>query len=178
MIETTNLKLLACEARHFEAILTDQQQLKQLLSATVFDNWFDFPGVSGIEAIQFSHDYLKAHPDALGWWTYLFVHRDNVLVGLGGFRGRPDESGTVEIGYAIVPAYRRRGLATEAARGLVDYAFSHEPVDQVDAHTLAEPNASTKVLKKVGLSCLGTVNDPDDGEIWHWRLKREDYRKA
>lgn len=176
MIETVNLKLVPCELQHFEAILKDQKLLEQMLGVIVFDDWFNFPGVAGIEAIRFSHEYLKANPSALGWWTYLFVHiKDKVLVGLGGYKGRADEAGMVEIGYAIVPAYRRRGLATEAAQGLVDYAFSHPTIQMVDAHTLAERNASTRVLEKVGMKLVGTAHDPDAGEVWHWRLSREDY---
>lgn len=179
MIETANLKLIPCELKHFEAILSDQKQLGQMLGVTVFDDWFDFPGVAGIEAMRFGYEYLKAHPDALGWWTYLFIHvKDNVLVGPGGYRGKADESGMVEIGYAIVPAYQGRGLATEAAQGLVDYAFSHAQIKRVDAHTLAEPNASTRVLEKIGMKKIGTAHDPDEGEVWHWRLSREDYERV
>jgi len=179
MIETANLKLIPCELRHFEAILKGQKQLEQILGVTVFDNWFDFPGVAGIEAIRFSDEYLKAHPDALGWWTYLFIHtKDNALVGLGGYRGKADESGMVEIGYAIIPAYRGKGLATEAAGGLIDYAFSDTHIRMVDAHTLAEHNASTRVLEKVGMANVGIAHDPDIGEVWHWSLGKEDYRKT
>src|SRR5436190_8530896 len=103
MIQTANLKLIPCELRHFEAILNGgKQQLEQILGVKVFDNWFDFPGVAGIEAMQFGYQFLKSHPDALGWWTYLFIHvKDQVLVGPGGYQGKPDESGMVEIGYAI-----------------------------------------------------------------------------
>lgn len=179
MIETVNLKLIPCELKHFEATLTDQKQLEHMLGVTVFDDWFDFPGVSGIEAIRFSYEYLKAHPDALGWWTYLFIHvKDNALVGLGGYKGKADKAGMVEIGYAIIPAYRCRGVATEAAQGLIDYAFSHQYIQMVDAHTLAERNASARVLERVGMKYVGTAHDPDEGEVWHWRLKREDYRKT
>jgi [ribosomal protein S5]-alanine N-acetyltransferase len=179
MIETVNLKLIPCELQHFEAILKDQKSLEQMLGVTVFDDWFDFPGVAGIEAIRFSYEYLKANPDVLGWWTYLFIHvKDKVLVGIGGYKGLPDEAGIVEIGYATVPAYRCRGVATEAAQGLVDYAFSHHNIQMVDAHTLAEVNASTKVLEKVGMKHVGPAHDPDVGEVWHWSLKREDYWKT
>ena len=179
MIETVNLKLIPCELEHFEAILKDQKLLEQMLGVTVFDDWFDFPGVAGIEAIQYSYQYLKANPDVLGWWTYLFIHvKDTVLVGLGGYKGKADEAGMVEIGYAIVPAYRCRGLATEAAQGLVDYAFSHQHIQLVDAHTLAESNASTRVLEKAGMKHVGTAHDPDAGEVWHWSLKREDNWKS
>jgi ribosomal-protein-alanine N-acetyltransferase len=179
MTETTSLKLIPCELKHFEAILADQKQLEQMLGVTVFDDWFNFPGVAGIEAIQFSYEYLKANPDALGWWTYLFVHvKDKALVGIGGYKGKADESGVVEIGYAIIPAYRCCGLATEAAQGLINYAFLHAHIKRVDAHTLAEHNASTRVLEKVGMENVGTAHDPDVGEVWHWSLSKEDYRKA
>jgi ribosomal-protein-alanine N-acetyltransferase len=179
VIRTANLKLVPCELKHFEAILEDQEQLERMLGVTVFDDWFDFPGVAGIEAIRFLSEHLKANPNELGWWTYLFIHvEDSALIGMGGYKGRADDSGMVEIGYAIVPAYRRSGLATEAARGLIDHAFLHAYVRRLDAHTLAEQNASTRVLEKAGRTHAGTVSDPDHGEIWHWSLSKEGYLEA
>jgi ribosomal-protein-alanine N-acetyltransferase len=177
MIETPRLRLIPCELHHFEAILTDQKQLGLMLGVTVMDDSFDFPGVMTIEAMRFMYEYLKSDPDTLGWWTYLFVHvEDRVLIGPGGYKGKADKAGMVEIGYAVVPAYRGRGLATEAAKGLIDRAFAHSHVERVDAHTLAERNASVRVLEKVGMDFVGAVDDPDDGEVWHWSLRREDYQ--
>jgi len=179
VIETTRLKLIPGELKHFEAILHDQGQLEQLLGVSVLDNWFDFPGVAGIEAIRFSYEYLKANPDSFGWWTYFFIHvKDNTLVGLGGYTGKADESGTIEIGYAIIPDYRGKGLATEAAVGLIDHAFSDAHIRRVEAHTLAEHNASTRVLEKVGMANVGIAHDRDVGEVWHWSLSKEDYRET
>src|SRR5438045_66715 len=169
MIETARLKLIPCELKHFEAILKDQWQLEQLLGVTVLHNWFDFPGVAGIEAIQFGYDYLKANPDARGWWTYFFIHvKDNALVGIGGYTGKADESGMVEIGYAIIPAYQCQGLATEAAVGLIDRAFSNKQIRRVEAHTLAEHNASTRVWEKEGMANGGKDHDKDVGEVSRW----------
>jgi hypothetical protein len=42
----------------------------------------------------------------------------------------------------------------------------------VDAHTLAQWNASTKILQKCGLTKIAEKHDPEDGDIWHWRLMR------
>jgi RimJ/RimL family protein N-acetyltransferase len=179
MIETARLRLVPCELEHFEAILQKQGELEQMLGVSVPENWFDFPGVAGIEAIGFSYKYLKANPDARGWWTYLFIHvKDNALVGLGGYKGRADESGMVEIGYAIIPPYRCKGLAAEAAGGLIDNAFSDTNIKRVDAHTLPDENASTRVLEKVGMANVGIAHDPDVGEVWHWSLRKEDHRKT
>lgn len=179
MIETPQLRLTPCESCHFEAILTDPSQLEPLLGVTVFEDGFDFPGVASLDTMRSLYEHPKANPDTLGWWTYLFVHvEDEVLIGQGGYKGEADEAGTVEIGYAIVPAYRRRGLATEAARGLIDHAFAHAHVKRVDAHTLAERNASTRVLERVGMKFVGAVNDPDHGEVWRWSLHGADYRRG
>lgn len=178
MIETPRLRLVPCELRHFKAILTDQRRLGRILGVTVFDDWFDFPGVVSIETMRFLYKHLKANPDALGWWTHLLVHAgDEVLVGTGGYKGRADEAGMVEIGYAIIPAYRGQGLATEAAQGLIDNAFAHAHVKSIDAHTLAERNASVRVLEKAGMKFVGTVNAPDVGEVWRWSLRRADHRQ-
>ena len=38
----------------------------------------------------------------------------------------------------------------------------------VRAHTLAERNASTRVLEKCGFGLVGEVVDPEDGPVWRW----------
>lgn len=175
MIETTRLQLIPCELSHFEAIIHDEARLAVLLQVELAEDWLGFDAAS--EAMRPAYEYLKSHPSAFGWWTYLFIHKsDRTLIGLGGFKGEVNAEGMVEIGYAIAPGYRRRGLAREASLGMIDYAFAHPKIARVDAHTLPERNASTGVLEKVRMKHLGTVNDPDDGEIWHWSLSREDYQ--
>ena len=177
MIETAHLQLIACELEHFEAMLDDERRLASMLRVTPAEGWLEFPAAR--EAMRPAYEHLKRHPSVIGWWTYLFVHRgDAKLIGLGGFKGAPNVEGVVEIGYALAPAYRGRGLASEAARGMLAYAFSHPEVRGVVAHTLPEKNASTRVLERVGFVHVGTVHDPDDGEVWRWSLGRKDYRAA
>lgn len=174
MIETANLRLVPCEPSHFEAFLRGRDELGSLLGVSLAEGWPHFP-----EAMSRGYEMLKKEPSLLGWWTYLFIHaRERVLVGSGGFKGRADDAGVVEIGYEIAPPYRGRGFATEAAQGLAVYAFSHDHVLAVDAHTLPEKNASVRVLAKVGMKFQGAVADPDFGEIWHWRVTREEYEAA
>lgn len=175
MIETSRLQLVPCELSHFEAIIHDEARLATLLQVKLAPEWLGFPAAR--EAMQPAYEYLKSHPSALGWWTYLFIHKaDHTLIGLGGFKGEVNEEGMVEIGYEIAPAYRRRGLALEAARGMIEFAFAHSEIKRVDAHTLPERNASTGVLEKVGMKHVRTVHDPDDGEIWQWSLDRAEHQ--
>ena len=177
MIETARLQLVACELEHFEAILGDERRLASLLRVRPAEGWLGFPAAQ--EAMRPAYEYLKRNPSVLGWWTYLFTHKqDSKLIGLGGFKGVPSVEGVVEIGYALAPAYRGMGLASEAARGMIEYAFSHAGVLSVLAHTLPEKNDSTRVLERVGFKHVGTVHDPDDGEVWRWSISREDYHAA
>jgi RimJ/RimL family protein N-acetyltransferase len=101
------------------------------------------------------------------------IHRqDQLVIGLGSFKGAPDAQGMVEIAYAIVPQYEGCGLATEVATALLDMAWGDASVQKVWAHTLPTQNASTHVLAKCGFAQLGLIHDPDDGPVWRWECAR------
>jgi RimJ/RimL family protein N-acetyltransferase len=109
-------------------------------------------------------------------WIHGFalVHRDSgSVVGKCGFKGPPDTDGVVEIAYGVNPEHQGKGYATEAAAALVSLALDQEQVRTVRAHTLPEPNASTRVLTKCGFRRVGEVIDPEDGLVWRWERQNE-----
>jgi ribosomal-protein-alanine N-acetyltransferase len=116
----------------------------------------------------------SAPPDVDPWLQgYGVLHRDdNVVIGAAGFTGLPDADGVAEIAYGIAPEYQGRGYATEAARALVDFAFTDPRVRRTRAHTLAATNASTRVLAKCGFHFVGPIEHPEDGLVWRWELDR------
>jgi ribosomal-protein-alanine N-acetyltransferase len=174
MIETERLQLIACNKMHLNALLQSEQALADLLEVEFAENWLIFP-----ESVPYSLKMLEANPQILRWGMHLFLKKDeNKIIGSGGFKGVADETGMVEIGYAISPVYENQGLATEAARGMIDYAFSWSPVRMVDAHTLAAENASAKILQKCGMTKIAEKQDPEEGDIWQWRILREDFEKT
>jgi RimJ/RimL family protein N-acetyltransferase len=79
--------------------------------------------------------------------------------------------GKVEIAYAIFPQYRTMGYGGEVCRRLVEIALTTDASVLITARTLREENYSTKILKKNGFHFLGTVVDPDDGEVWEWEYR-------
>jgi [ribosomal protein S5]-alanine N-acetyltransferase len=173
MIETERLQLIACNKMHLNALLQSEQALADLLGVEFAENWLIFP-----ESIEYSLKMLEGNPQILRWGMHLFLKRDeNKIIGNGGFKGIADENGMVEIGYAVSPLYENRGLATEAARGMIEYAFSWSPVRMVDAHTLAEENASGRILQKCGMTKIAEKHDPEDGDLWQWRILREEFEK-
>jgi RimJ/RimL family protein N-acetyltransferase len=112
-------------------------------------------------------------------WIHGFavVDRDSdKVIGQCGFKGPPDAEGMVEISYGVKPEEEGKGYATEAAGALAGYALSQDRVRIVRAHTLPQPNASTRVLTKCGFRRVGEVVDPDDGLVWRWELESSEFR--
>jgi [ribosomal protein S5]-alanine N-acetyltransferase len=171
MIETEKLKLIVPTRRQIELYFESEKDFAEMLDVKIAENWLPFP-----EALNFILQLL--HEDSAAsnlWWMYFFIHKASAtLIGNGGFKGAPDETGMVEIGYAIAPDFQNQGLATEAAKGFINFAWADENVKMIDAHTLAEPNASTKVLQKCGMRKIGEKFDEEDGDLWHWRILREE----
>ena len=173
-IRTDSLRLIAVEPSHVEALSRDKRELAEVLGVAVPEGWPQFP-----EAFS-SPDGgpRRSERPPTDWRDYFFVHpRRRALVGNGGFTGDPDDSGVVEIGYEIAPEHRNRGFATEAARAMIGYAFAHEEVRAVVAHTLAETNASNAVLRKAGMSFVAEVDDPEVGKAWRWRISKDEHRR-
>jgi RimJ/RimL family protein N-acetyltransferase len=104
-------------------------------------------------------------------WVHGFelIHRaTGAIVGSAGFKARPCQNGVVEIAYCVEPDHQGKGYATKAAKALTTFAFATGHVQTVRAHTLPEPNASTRVLTKSGFTNLGEATDPEDGLVWRW----------
>jgi RimJ/RimL family protein N-acetyltransferase len=168
-IDTENLRLISCDRKVLQSAIDGNHQLSTSLGVKVADKWTEF----GVAALQYSLDKISQSSTEMGWWTYVAIHKqDNTLVGSGGYKGSPTAEGIVELGYEIAPEYRNKGLATEMAQGLISNAFADKRVQTIIAHTLGKANASTKVLTKCGFVNVEEINDPDDGLIWKWELKR------
>lgn len=167
MLQTERLFLVIADLPKLEAIVSeDWAALSALLGGVdIAEHWLHFP-----EAMIWMRDYLQDHEAELGWWNFLIIHRQDVrLIGTCGYKGEPNFHGEVEIGYEIADSYQGQGLATEAARALVDHAFTHESVKFITANTLGETNASNHLLQKLGFQFVGEEVDLEDGVIWCWR---------
>ena len=87
-----------------------------------------------------------------GWGPWAFLDKETgAFVGRGGLRACVIEGhDAVEVGYALLPAYWGRGLATEMAHKSVDVAFSTLNLPDLACFTLTHNFASQRVMQKVG----------------------------
>jgi [ribosomal protein S5]-alanine N-acetyltransferase len=82
----------------------------------------------------------------------LITRDENRLIGYCGFlRQVVDEVNEIEIGYRVHPAYWNRGLATEGARAVRDYAFAVLKLDRVISLIHPDNHASRRVTEKNGM---------------------------
>jgi [ribosomal protein S5]-alanine N-acetyltransferase len=146
-----------------EALLEGTDAFTRRFGYRVADGYLEFP-----EALPAIVQALRDGMDP-DWFSYLIIDPTTItVIGLGGFTGPPTD-GSVEIGYSIAPAHRRRGHATEAARRWLDIATARR-VTLVCAHTLAEENPSTAVLRRLGFRRTAELTDPQVGAVWRWEL--------
>src|SRR4030095_12758372 len=89
------------------------------------------------------------------------------LVGCGAFKGAPKNE-VVEIAYGTFEAFRQKGVGAEICKLLVELSLKTDPSVTIPARTLPQKNFSTRILEKNGFIFSGTVNDPEDGDVWEW----------
>jgi ribosomal-protein-alanine N-acetyltransferase len=111
--------------------------------------------LGGLRSHDKTHEYLRLnleHWDRYGFG--LFILRDDKS---GDFVGRSairhvsvEGDDEVEIGYALMPEFWGRGLATEVAREMVRLAFSQLQLTELIAFALLGNLASHRVMQKAG----------------------------
>jgi len=155
-IESDRLRLVAATVELMQADLAGQAALSRALDAIVPGEWppdlFDRP------AVKYGIRQLQNRAEA-GWSFWYLLRPENGkwrLVGICGFKGRPDALGSVEIGYSILASYRNKGYASEAVSRLVEWAFTHHGVNEVSAETLPHLSQSIRVLEKNGFIRAGS----------------------
>ncbi len=172
-LESRRMTLVAATTDLVLADLESGVSLAALLNARVADNWP--PDLYERESMQYALRQL-ADGAGQGWSFWYLIKNTEVereVVGICGFKGRPDAAGSVEIGYSVLPQYRNLGIATEAVERLVSWAFSHQSVLEVTAETLPHLQQSIRVMKKNGFIYSG---EGSERGVVRYAVQRPDRR--
>jgi [ribosomal protein S5]-alanine N-acetyltransferase len=117
----------------------------------------DWRGFQDVQAVarQFAADgYLGTD----GGRLMVEVKQEHVAVGFVNWRSGTYAVGSYwEIGIALLPQWRGRGIGWRAQAMLCDYLFRHTPVQRIQAGTHPENTAEQRSLEKAGFQFEGVV---------------------
>jgi len=85
------------------------------------------------------------------------------------------ETGELEIGYAVAKQFWGRGFATEAALRFLDYAFENLGNEKTVAVTRPENAASRRVMEKIGMR-YDYTGEFYGFELVHYSIDREKWK--
>lgn len=165
------VRLLRPTVEHFDAATEGDGALAEALGHGVAPGWASF-----VEALTHVREGVAADPDGRWGPRFFLAGEPPELVGWGGFKGEP-ENGTIEIGYEVAESRQGQGVATAAAKAMLEEAFADPAVTEVIAHTLPERNASNRVLEKVGFRFTEPTHEGDT-PVWRYSLPRDRYSGA
>jgi RimJ/RimL family protein N-acetyltransferase len=131
-------------------------------------SWLRFIGDRGVRTLEDARKYILDGPvdsyERVGFGMYLVERKETgEPVGICGLVKR-DALDDVDIGYAFLPGFRRRGYAIEAASAVLRYGRDVVGLRRVVAITDPENEASIRVLEKLGMRYEKKVRLSKDGE--------------
>lgn len=122
------------------------------------------------EIVERARQRIDANLGALGWWI-VEGRDDHAFHGIAGLLPMPEGEDT-ELAYRFVRAAWGRGIATEAATALADYAFDGAGLARLVAVTFPENTPSQRVLEKIGFEFDG-LTDYKAFRVSHFTLTAE-----
>jgi len=126
----------------------------------------DWPHPDFLGFLPILKEQLKQLSEPTGFEGWVIVRKEDMLIiGDGGFKGEPDESGEIEIGYGFVKSQRRKGYGYEAVKALVQWGLKQDKVNKIKADCLIDNIGSIRILQKVGMSEVKR-----DHDMIYWEL--------
>jgi RimJ/RimL family protein N-acetyltransferase len=163
MIETERLRLAWLTEEAMDALLDGR---RGELPYAVPPDW---PHEHDERFLHLRLGQLRQDPARVEWGVAAIVLREgDEMVGHIGFHGPPGvnarrEPDAVEVGYTVFPDHRRRGYATEAVRGLLDYA-RERGIHRFVASVGPENEPSLRLVRGLGFVEVGRHWDEEDGD--------------
>ncbi len=106
---------------------------------------------------DFTRKFLAnlTHPTVLSW---AIVWRESAeVVGMVFFHSLHRRHGRAELAFNLARRFWKRGIATEAATAVLDFAFRLVELNRVEATCMSDNLGSRRVLEKLGMTHEGVM---------------------
>jgi ribosomal-protein-alanine N-acetyltransferase len=174
-IRTERLELVSLSAAFIESLLGGERaDAEEIAGISLPDDW---PDQHDAGFLRLRASQMRGDASTQEWLVRALVLREDgrSMVGHAGFHGPPGvnalrRSDAVELGYSVLGAYRRRGYATEAVRGLIRWASEERGIQHFIASVAPGNAASLALVAKLGFVEIGRHWDEQDGEELEFEL--------
>jgi len=123
-----------------------------------------YPDQETLETIPKILANLELVDAPTGFESWLIITKEEMkIIGDIGFKGIPNPSGEVDLGYGIIETEQRKGYAIEAAKALSNWALSHPNVKTITAKCLLNNYGSFKILEKLNFTKIA-----QDENMQYW----------
>ncbi|WP_299106681.1 GNAT family N-acetyltransferase [uncultured Tenacibaculum sp.] len=139
-------------------------------------DWIENISDKGLKTVEETEAYLKdvlpknEKLNGLGFFTVV-LKETNEPIGTSTALQR-DKLKYIDVGYAFLPANRRKGYATEATKLIIKYVQNTFKQEKVYAFTIPENNASQNLLKKLGFIYIGkqVIFDGEEDCVYEFKF--------
>lgn len=132
-----------------------------------------FKGLSHPDVIRYygvSYESLESTKAQMAWfreleqngtgvWWAVCSAENQKFHGAAGINNLDRIHHKAEVGFWLLPEYRRNGIISEAMKEILNYAFHELKLHRIEATVETENEASRNLLLKAGFSYEGTLRD-------------------
>ena len=135
------------------------------LGITPCDGW---PDLETIDTLPRILNNLNKVEEPSGFESWMMIERNTkMIIGDIGFKGLPNETNEIDLGYGIIASQRKKGFANEAAAGILSWAFRQKTVKAITASCHVDNIGSQKILSLLNFSVI-----KQEDEMIYWRLPK------
>lgn len=164
-IQTSRLVLLPFTKIICEEALNNSIITLASLGITPCDGW---PDLETLDTLPRILQNLNKVEEPSGFESWMMIEKStNTIIGDIGFKGLPNETSEIDLGYGVIASQRKKGFAHEAAAGIVSWAFQQKTVEAITASCHADNIGSQKILSLLNFSVL-----KQEDEMIYWRLPK------
>ncbi|MGO4820513.1 MULTISPECIES: GNAT family N-acetyltransferase [unclassified Flavobacterium] len=147
---------------------TSVEDAPLLLTLLYSPKWLQYIGDRNVRNIEQAEDYIthKMRPqmERLGFGNFTIIRKDDQhKIGSCGLYDREGLEG-IDIGFALLPDYEKKGYAFEAVNKLKDLANEHFKLKEISGITSKKNKASQALLMKIGLKYEKDIVLPNETE--------------
>jgi len=168
-IHTSRLKLRPYAGEDLDAlhrIFIDPQVRKYLCDDKIMPReWV---------AIEIENNTKCFEQHGFGQWS-VFLKEKSELIGFCGFRFFYDNPPELQLLYGFSPHCWGKGLATEAAKAMIQYGFTEHKFQQIITATNVDNIASVRVIERVGMRFVQRINKAGL-DVLYYAISHEEYQ--